>query len=463
MIAVEPGKSCEHKRIERIERFKIQWLFQVLNNYNNTEFIKGVLVMLKQVVPLPYGISRLEVEFSGAEYQNALNNYINYVPDDFGGHFRKKYYDDNYPNGIKPIEVVEEEESDEIYKNIFKKDFPKLILEAFSEAHCSNPIIEKVSMNVLSRQKISCFVDIKGRISNSSESATGVDDPALVSGLEEAIKQEASSMSDDHLLLTSAIERDNRFWADLQRYCEYYADTIWDDISPILSELKLVNSRNNALYVDVASNLLRQLYPLFEATAFVCGVFSYALHRYIPDFSSQDDYGITQYIFTVADKIIEPAKDADAKLYQTLKNRLNDYYLVNLNHISCGYSLNGYLGLDFSGIESWSENPRPKCTLLFCDAIRYIKECGELLTLDNIEKIKQYSVKNTNSDVDIMRRLFNKANSTTGAILMTVRGAINGATRMERRATGKCQYCGGDFKKSLFGFRCSSCKAKKDY
>ena len=35
--------------------------------------------------------------------------------------------------------------------------------------------------------------------------------------------------------------------------------------------------------------------------------------------------------------------------------------------------------------------------------------------------------------------------------------------RADRRQNGLCQYCGGTFKKVLFGMKCTSCGTKKDY
>jgi rubrerythrin len=33
----------------------------------------------------------------------------------------------------------------------------------------------------------------------------------------------------------------------------------------------------------------------------------------------------------------------------------------------------------------------------------------------------------------------------------------------EYRKAGVCQYCGGEFKKTLFGYKCVSCGRRKDY
>ena len=37
------------------------------------------------------------------------------------------------------------------------------------------------------------------------------------------------------------------------------------------------------------------------------------------------------------------------------------------------------------------------------------------------------------------------------------------AKRADRRKKGVCQYCGGSFKKALFGMKCTDCKKRKDY
>ena len=35
--------------------------------------------------------------------------------------------------------------------------------------------------------------------------------------------------------------------------------------------------------------------------------------------------------------------------------------------------------------------------------------------------------------------------------------------RAERRSNNLCQHCGGEFKKVLFGMKCTACGEKKDY
>ena len=35
--------------------------------------------------------------------------------------------------------------------------------------------------------------------------------------------------------------------------------------------------------------------------------------------------------------------------------------------------------------------------------------------------------------------------------------------RQERRSRGVCQHCGGEFKKTLFAFKCCSCGRARDY
>lgn len=37
--------------------------------------------MLKNVISLPYGITRLEIEYSGTAYQNALSHYVESLSD----------------------------------------------------------------------------------------------------------------------------------------------------------------------------------------------------------------------------------------------------------------------------------------------------------------------------------------------------------------------------------------------
>ena len=123
----------------------------------------------------------------------------------------------------------------------------------------------------------------------------------------------------------------------------------------------------------------------------------------------------------------------------------------------------GFMDMHFNAISGWSVNHEVKCALLFCDTLRYIKEFGEPVTLEDIVKIKHYSVNNTKTDIDILGKAYQTAYSMSMLIHQIVKGSLNGAVRLERKAVGQCQYCGREFKKSLFGLKCPSCKIKKDY
>ena len=86
-----------------------------------------------------------------------------------------------------------------------------------------------------------------------------------------------------------------------------------------------------------------------------------------------------------------------------------------------------------------------------------------LIPLEDIDKIKHYSVNNTKTDIDILGKTYQAAYSMSMLIHQIVKGSLNGAVRLERKAAGQCQYCGREFKKSIFGLKCPSCKIKKDY
>ena len=49
------------------------------------------------------GVYSLEIEISGVDYNKAISNYIELIPD----YLRGFYKDDSFPEGKPPIEVIE--------------------------------------------------------------------------------------------------------------------------------------------------------------------------------------------------------------------------------------------------------------------------------------------------------------------------------------------------------------------
>ena len=98
-----------------------------------------------------------------------------------------------------------------------------------------------------------------------------------------------------------------------------------------------------------------------------------------------------------------------------------------------------------------------------CDHIAYIKHFRELGDYEDLDKLRPIVVNNSEQDLRVYMELFNKVYTTSGAIFMIVRGALNGGRKIQWKAEGLCQHCGREFKKGLFGSKCPVCKIKKDY
>ena len=406
------------------------------------------------------GVYSLEIEISGVDYNKAISNYIELIPD----YLRGFYKDDSFPEGKPPIEVIEKKHGDEVYKYALKKLFPKAFKEALNEANIAASKIDKITIISLSKQKAVCLIDLSTSKSLDNDYANLLDIKAVSLNPEKALESAIESSNADYLQITPVIERDSKFWDDLKEYCESFIQSFSKDITPLLGQMKVVDNRKDGIWVDINDpNPLRQMYPLMESSLFVCGVFSAALHRFIPVVSSDDERNIDKYIFSIANQIPNSLKEADPKAYKSFKNRLCDYSDACRNGVVCGYSMFGFMDMHFNAISGWSVNHEVKCALLFCDTLRYIKEFGEPVTLEDIVKIKHYSVNNTKTDIDILGKAYQTAYSMSMLIHQIVKGSLNGAVRLERKAAGQCQYCGREFKKSLFGLKCPSCKIKKDY
>ena len=142
---------------------------------------------------------------------------------------------------------------------------------------------------------------------------------------------------------------------------------------------------------------------------------------------------------------------------------MDEYVASCKNELCYGYSLYGQFGSDFDALANWSKNHQVKCAHILCDCIIYIKQFGEIASTNKLDALKPIVVKNTEREIKNMMALYEKAYGMTNTIYNIVRGALNGGLRTRRRANNQCQYCGAEFKKGLFGTKCSSCKIKKDY
>lgn len=269
-------------------------------------------------------------------------------------------------------------------------------------------------------------------------------------------------MSD--LVINPSIKRDQFFWKDLRNACSFFSESLSQELMPILYQLGVVEFNGGAVRIDVSdSNPMRFMYPIIETSLFPSAVFAAALHEYIPNFTNEDEKNLEKYIFSCAEGILSISDQLGRENKKLLYNRLQEYSTACKNDTLCGYSLYGQFGLDYEGIKEWSEEHPVKCVHILCDHMIYIKNFKQLASIDNLQLLRPSCEKNTEQDLDKIMMLFNELLPTSEAIFMIVREALDGTRREERKEEGVCQYCGSEFKKTLFGSKCPVCKIKKDY
>lgn len=237
-----------------------------------------------------------------------------------------------------------------------------------------------------------------------------------------------------------------------------------NDLMPILAQIGVVNAKGGAVLIDVNdTDPYKFFYPVIELSLFPCAVFAAALREYIPNFSEEDKSNLQRYIFSCAENILSLCEQMGGNSKKILCDRLSEYALACKNESLCGLSLYGQFGFDYDGLRCWTKDHQVKCAHILCDHIVYIKNFRELATFEDLERLKPIVETNSEQELRKLMKLFGELFTTSCAIFMTVRGALNGGRKIRWRAEGLCQYCGREFKKTLLGSKCPACKIKKDY
>lgn len=265
-------------------------------------------------------------------------------------------------------------------------------------------------------------------------------------------------------MINPSVKRDEHFWKDLQDVCIIHEQRLSEELMPFLNEIGAVHFRGGAIHIDSNdSNPMRFMYPIMEVSLFPSAVFATALREYIPDFTQEDEQNLQKYILSCANKILSVGNQLGNKRKKILCDRLQEYSIACQNETLCGYSLYGQFGMDYDGLKDWTKNHQVKCAHILCDHIIFIKNFKSLATLEDLQLLKPIAEKNTQQDLDKLMKLFEKLHTSASSIFMTVRGALNGSRKIKWKEKGLCQYCGREFKKTLFGTKCPACKIKKDY
>lgn len=418
--------------------------------------------MLKAVKKLESNAFSLEIVLEGRDYQEALLHYMDYIPE----HFKFSFENELFPAGKTPIVVNEEAHGDDIYRYVLEAKFPHLYQDAVDAANLTNAVLKEVEIIGFSKEQILLTAIVETKEPTSSEyigNMVAVD--AEASNPSEVLKTAMTNISNvDKLIINPSVKRDERFWKILQTWCVAYGLQINDKFLPILNEIGVISLRNGSVGMDISDpNPIRFIYPLLELTIFPIAVFVAALKEYIPEFTREDELNLKKYIFSCADDIYSSTENLDSASKKVLRDRLLDYTTACRNEILCGYSLYGQFGMDYNGLKGWTKNHQAKCAHMLCDYMVYIKNFRDIASLEDLQLLKPIVEKNTSQDLQKIIKLFDKAHIEVGSIFMTVRGVLNGSCNIKWKAKGRCQYCGGGFKKSLFGIKCKDCKIKKDY
>ena len=391
----------------------------------------------------------LKCAFEGSTYESALLNYPIYVPK----HLQRSYDNNLFEKGKTPNAVNEEFHCDDLYRYIFKHYFMELYHEAINVARLEDGYLENIEIDYFSSERILFTLIITTQKDSNNDSHQS--DPLVV------LDNYLDDISNvDKLQIFSKVKRDESFWQYLRSCCHEFQQSISKEIIPILAKIGVVTIRNNEIWVDANSdNMLRSFYPIIEATIYISAVFNAALQKYIYDFSYEDKINIDKYLFSTVSQLIDQFPGNN----QILIERLQEYNHACQKNMFSGYSLYGQFNKDFDGLRGWSQNQKVKCAHLLCDHIAYIEHFGELSSYDDLEKLRPIVISNSSQTLNNYMELFDILYGYSGSIFMIVRSTLNDARRIKWKAEGLCQHCGSEFKRSLFGTKCSNCKVKKDY
>lgn len=424
--------------------------------------------MLKSVKKLESNIFSLEIVLEGRDYQEALLHYMDYIPD----YLKFSFDNELFPKGQTPIAVNEEAHGDDIYRYVLETKFPYLYQDAVAASNLTNALLKEIKIIGFSKEKISLTALVESKESKSSEHIGNTTSTDVESSNPcEILNRTMTDISNvDMLIINSSVKRDEWFWKNLQAWCVAYGQQIHDEFLPVLNEIGVIELRNGAIWIDIGDeNSMRFIYPILEIAIFPTAVFAAALREYITEFTKEDEQNLKKYIFSCVDDILSPAEQLDNVSKKALLNRLSDYSIACYNEVFSGYSLYGEHGVDYEDfmdyerLNAWTRNHQVKCAHMLCDYVAYIKNFRNIASLDDLKLLKSIVEKNTPKELETMMKLFDKAHSYAEGIYMRVRGMLNGSCNIKWKAMGQCQYCGGEFKKTLFAYKCKDCKTKKDY
>lgn len=394
----------------------------------------------------------LRCSFEGTKYTNALLNYPTYIE----SLFSDSYESDLFPKGKTPVAVNEKVHGDGLYRYVLKGNFEKLYQEAITTARLEDGHLKGVDIEYFSSERI-LFTLI---VSTPEDPDNGDTQPDPMSVFKKSMDEITTV---DKLRIFSKETRDTRFWQNLKAYCIAHQQNLSEEIIPALTKIGVLHSHGGGIGVDLSSDdPMRALYPLVETLLFPCAVINAALHKYLDNFSKEDELNINKYIFSTVFEMADTYAQAGHNK-RILLDRLQECSRACTEELFSGYSLHGQFGMNFDGLASWSRNHQVKCAHLFCDHISYIEHFGKLCSYDDLEKLRPIVVSNSDRTLNLYMELFSKVHIQSGSIFMTVRSLINGSARMQWKAKGVCQYCGSEFKRGLFGTKCTNCKVKKDY
>lgn len=394
----------------------------------------------------------LKCSFEGKRYADALINYPSYIDSDFADFFEN----DLFPEGKTPVVVNEKSHGDDLYRYVLIGNFDWLYQEAVKTARLEDGHLESVDIGYFSSER-TLFTLI---ISTQGNLESGTDHTPPVTILTNTLDKISNV---DKLRIFSKEKRDTSFWQYMQDCCLSYQQMLSKEIVPILMKIGVINAYGDGIGVDLSSkNPLQPIYPLIELGFYPYAVLNAALHEYLDGFSKEDEANMDKYIFSL---ISETSK----RYTQTggdghiLLDRIREFSRACKEELLSGYSLYGHLGVDFEGLKGWSQSHQVKCAHLFCDHIAYIEHFGELCSYEDLDKLRPIVVSNTPKKLKSYADLFDKLYTTSIAIFRDVRGMLNGSTKILWKAEGLCQHCGSEFKRGLFGTKCTNCKSKKDY
>lgn len=426
--------------------------------------------MLKEVQILEDSTYLLEVVLGGNEFQELLNKYLDYVPKEY----RASYENEYFPEGQTPIELNEEISGDNVYRYILLANFQELYRNSIIETNLNNVKLQRVELVSCSKENIILNVVVKQVCSyETGNQATIQDRKQNDEEILRVLKESLDKTFTDKLTFNTTVDRDENFWKSIQNVCISVVPRIFEETIPLFRQLGLApRGRANSKFDEILDPTREILYSFvkFEIELFVYATVVAALYRYINNFTELDRSNVENYISQCVYRRTSEKCAFGGDREKILKHRMAEYSEVCEKGYHYGFQFSAPSENKASFFDRERHSFPERCSAIFCDHIAYIKRFSRHATYFELNRLLLEEKKSSLSEMVMWLRLNELFTKYAKVLFSFVRGEVNGGRIIRDRAKvlswknkGVCQHCGNDFKKTLFGLKCSNCGTKKDY